>query len=257
MVNVNQGGQFNLGFGAFRNTPVVDRVMKWWADRLRVDCISKLDEGLFVDQSWANLFASFIPEFYVLRSRSYNVAYWNYPQRRLWRERGEWMTEDGPLVFFHYSGFLRDDIERVSRHQNRIRAPKGSPLHTILTEYGELVAKSPYAAFTKFKYSFNHFQDGTPIPMSLRRRFRALAEVERQLVPNPFAARAWLESMRDVGRDPIGELERLRHEVAHLREQKALIRYRIADKVNDALKKAGVQQTAKALYQRVGKRGGA
>jgi hypothetical protein len=250
LVDVNRCGQFNLGFVAFRRSPRVIEVLKWWEDRLKKDCISDPPAGLFVDQSWANLFVSFLPHVGILRSQAYNLAYWNMPISKLWREKGQWMTGDGPLVFFHFSGLPKDDLTRVSRHQSRIRAEPGSPLHQIMSEYLQACKASPYAAMTAFPYSFGKFTDGTPVHGYLRRRYRALADVERAALANPFAARAYLESLQDVGQDLHGELRMLREKVAALEAGPlGSLRYRIADRINEAIKRMPVVHgTAKKLY---------
>jgi len=266
LTQIHVVGQFNLGFGAFRRTPEVEEVLRWWANRCLRDCISDLPAGIFVDQSWAAFFVSFVPDAKVLRSEAYNMAYWNVFQRSLWRDGDTWMTNDGPLVFFHYSGFTKNEIELVSRHQNRVRAEPGTPLHTLLSSYAELMVNSPYKSLEKFPYSFARFRDNSPITQVLRRRFRAMSDVERRLITNPFAERALLEGMQVVvGLDGTTrelehlrhEVERLRHEVGQLRSdnermrggQPRELRYRAADALNNLVKQRvpGLHGPAKRL----------
>jgi hypothetical protein len=204
LVDINRVGQFNLGFCGFARNERTERVLKWWMNRLEYDCISDLENGLFVDQSWANLFASFL-DTKILRSQAYNMAYWNMPQRTLTRRAdGRWMTGDGPLVFFHFSGLTLNDVSLISRHQSRMRAPESTPLHQILSEYAQQLQRSPYAPMESFEYSFSRFTDGTPIPMRLRRRFREMSAPERTLMANPFAERALLERMQELTSQPLG-----------------------------------------------------
>jgi hypothetical protein len=198
LVDFNRVGQFNLGFCGFARNERTERSLRWWANRCERDCISDLSQGLFTDQAWANLFASFL-DVKILRSQAYNMAYWNIFQRTLSRGAdGRWMTGDGPLVFFHFSGLPLNQVSLVSRHQTRVRAPEGTPLHQILSEYAQQLQRSPYAPLESFEYSFSRFTDGTVIPLWLRRRFREMSSPERALVANPFAERGMLERMQEL-----------------------------------------------------------
>lgn len=158
-LDLNRAGQFNLGFIAVRSGARTDAVLRWWEDRCRKDCVLDPANGLFVDQSWANMLVSFL-EAKVLRSESYNMAYWNVHQRALHREAGRFVTADGPLVFFHFSGLEPNRIEAVSRYQNRVRAEPETPLHAILSEYSRLLADSPWAAFRSRPYSLGRRDGG-------------------------------------------------------------------------------------------------
>lgn len=198
LVDFNRVGQFNLGFIGFARNERTERALRWWANRCERDCISDLSQGLFTDQAWANLFASFL-DVKILRSQAYNMAYWNIFQRSLSRGAdGRWVTGDGPLVFFHFSGLPMQQLTLVSKHQTRVRAPEGSPLHQILSEYAQLLQRSPYAPLESFEYTFSRFTDGAVIPLSLRRRFRDMSGLEGALVANPFAERAMLERMQEL-----------------------------------------------------------
>src|SRR5437763_1715007 len=77
----------------------------------------------------------------------------------------------------------------VSRHQNRVQAPAGSPLRELLQGYAEGLAKSPWALLSGFPYSFDRFHDGQLVPLALRRRYRALPPGDARRLGNPFQAR--------------------------------------------------------------------
>jgi hypothetical protein len=152
-LDINRTGQFNLGFAAFRAGPQTDRALRWWENRCRTACVADAENGIFVDQGWANLFASFL-DVKVLRSEAFNMAYWNVHQRTLRRdEDGRWVTADGPLVFFHFSGLEAARVEEVSKYQNRVRAEPGTPLRAILDDYVRTIAESPWAAWRSRPYS--------------------------------------------------------------------------------------------------------
>jgi hypothetical protein len=56
-----QVGAYNLGFLALKHTAEVLNTVAWWANQLQRGCVVNLQEGLFVDQKWMDLWPSFCP----------------------------------------------------------------------------------------------------------------------------------------------------------------------------------------------------
>ena len=95
-------GVFNTGLMAAGRS--AGRFLDWWADRLRRDCLSSWDDGLFVDQRWADLVPAYFDHL-VVRDATLNVAFWNLHERRV-EEVGDALTVDGqPLRHVHFAGF--------------------------------------------------------------------------------------------------------------------------------------------------------
>ena len=102
-------GTFNLGFFVVTNKPEGRKFLRWWAERL-VD-YSHIDfaKGTFTDQKWANLAPYIFDKVKVLTDRAYNVATWNMQGRKISkRDNLEWMVNEQPLRFYHFSGFGHD-----------------------------------------------------------------------------------------------------------------------------------------------------
>lgn len=187
-------GQFNLGFLGVGRSDRSGRLMDWWGRVLVENSVSDLRRDLFTDQVWASLLVSFADRCVVLHSRRHNVAYWNVMQRDLRRDQEErWMTADGPVSFFHYSGLAPGNIEAVSRHQDRVRCEKGSDLYRILDDYVQRLARSPAASFRDHPYSFGYFRDGAPVFTSHRRTFLAISPPNRRTIADPFSNRREIE----------------------------------------------------------------
>lgn len=127
-------GVYNLGFLAVRNTKEVRDLMRWWGRRLVTECIIDLENGLFVDQKWADLFPSLLENVRVLRHPGYNIAYWNLPERRIHGSLDALRVNNEPLRCVHYSGVILKEDERISRH---------SQLYGISNSfgYGDLVKR--------------------------------------------------------------------------------------------------------------------
>jgi len=213
--NMARCGQFNFGFVGFNQSPAARRFIDWWAQRLADHCIFHPHHFYFVDQFYGAMVASFIPNIKVWHHQGYNYAYWNAPQRELVRDGQGWNTLDGPLVFFHFSGFPHDDPLALSRHQNRYRAPEGSPIAELALEYAAEVAANaqPVQAFVQ-AYSFGAYSDGVVISAFERHAYRDLPQAEKDLLGDPFnpVARATLrryEDIADVGGSASGLLWQL------------------------------------------------
>lgn len=182
-------GQFNLGFAAIQPTPQALDFTRWWADRLVEHCLQEPGYYYFVDQLWASHAPSFVDRVKVLRQSCYNMAYWNFFQRSLFRENGTWMCEDGPLSFFHFSGYQFRNPDVLSRYSTK-HSPVSpdSPLGMLLADYrretAEMALRYPSQ---NVPYSFGRYRDGEPVRDSDRRRFLALSRTERAALSDPLS----------------------------------------------------------------------
>ena len=67
-----------------------------------------------------DLVPGLVSDYAVVRDPEFNLAYWNLHAHRLhWDGRG-YSVDGRPLAFFHFSGFVPDEPELLSRHQTRI-----------------------------------------------------------------------------------------------------------------------------------------
>jgi len=149
-------GIYNLGFAAFRNTPDVQSIVNWWGRRLINECVIKLEEGLFVDQKWADLFPAFLDGLLVLRHPGYNVAYWNVAQRTVTRTiQGEYLVNGEPLRFAHFSGSNLDDKAIYSRHSSQFNTENIGDLVHLLDEYRDRVFSNGHTMYRSIPYAFS------------------------------------------------------------------------------------------------------
>ena len=86
-------GVYNLGYVSVAPGAEVDRLLDWWAERLRYDCRVDPSVGIFVDQRWFDLAPGFLSDFAIVREPEYNVAYWNLHSRRLEREGDRYLVD--------------------------------------------------------------------------------------------------------------------------------------------------------------------
>jgi hypothetical protein len=188
-IDVMIAGVYNLGYVTVAPGPEVDRLLDWWADRLRRDCRVDPVWGYFVDQRWFDLVPGFLTDFAIIRDPEYNVAYWNLPSRRLEHDRSGYLVDGRPLAFFHFSGFdpLRPRV--LSRHQNRIDVAEDPVLERLLAEYAKEVMGEGHAVSRRWPYSYVALGDGTEIDELVRGLCQDFADEQERngrSAPSPF-----------------------------------------------------------------------
>ena len=182
-----KAGQFNLGFIGLSGRPETRQALSWWQEVCLEHCLFENPPGYFVDQFWAAILPSFISKFHCLRDPGCNMAYWNAFQRPLSLENGCWKAGGHDLKFFHFSGLTERDLTQVSRHQNRVSAPLGSPFHALLSGYYTKVRNNVWSKYGRLPYSFGQFIDGTPLSGEERKAFLRLERAARSRVGDAFA----------------------------------------------------------------------
>ncbi|MDA8018740.1 MAG: methyltransferase domain-containing protein [Thermoanaerobaculia bacterium] len=182
-------GTFNLGFVGFRFTEASRRFLDWWQRKLFDECLHEIERGLFVDQRWMDLAPSFLPQVEILRDPGYNVAYWNLAHRTLTETKSGWALAEGPLRFFHFSGFDPHAVDRVSKYQNRFRLSQRPDLGPLFFNYRDQLLDAGYERLSSLPYAYGEFSNGVRVPLSAR---RALAEEDRagSIWADPFDVEA-------------------------------------------------------------------
>jgi hypothetical protein len=172
-IGIMRAGVYNLGFLGVGATSEAPAIIEWWARRLRYQCISDQDRGLFVDQRFVDLVPGFADKVCILRDSRYNVAYWNLAQRRLTQDGEEWRVDGERLGFFHFSGFDCSNHNRLSKYSTSFRGNSiPPPLKAIMQHYTEQVMVNGYHNAHSIPYAYGYFASGAPIPAQARQIFR-------------------------------------------------------------------------------------
>lgn len=154
-IKMLQLGVYNLGFIAMNRNPRVLEILRWWGRRLERECVIDLPRGLFVDQKWADLLPSFLPNARILHHPGYNVAYWNVKQRAIARGADGWTANGLPLRFVHFSGNNLYDDKVFSRHSWQLNAENVGPINDLLVEYRSMVFAHGHERYSKLPYAFS------------------------------------------------------------------------------------------------------
>jgi len=167
-------GTYNLGFLALRRSEPVSAFLRWWHDRLTLDCRVALDEGIFVDQKWMDLAPSYIPDSFVLRHPGYNTAYWNLSSRPVTKSETGWLAAGEPLHFFHFSGVIPTNGRVFSKHQDRFSIETIGELSALLQTYLRSLLDQGHVAWSAIPYGFSLSGGWARVDATARGVFRRL-----------------------------------------------------------------------------------
>lgn len=171
--HILQAGVFNLGFIALRRCDEAIRFVQWWGRRLKTQCASDFSKNLFTDQRWCDLAPCFLDQLKVLKDPGFNVAYWNLVQRHLTlNEAGNWLVNNRPLVFFHFSGVNADQRTLVSKHQNRFAWKDIPSCQPLFERYLDALVKSGWHSCKHWPYAYYLADASFKIPSVMRQLFR-------------------------------------------------------------------------------------
>jgi len=172
-ITIMRAGIYNLGFAAFRRSEGVEDVLRWWARRLRYQCINAQDKGIFVDQKFMDLVPGFLPNVAILRNTTLNAAYWNLFQRHLEKDGGDdWLMDGESLIFFHFSGYDPRNSERLSKHTSMFSENNSQALLDLLHDYEKDLKDNGLYSTPRANYAYECFSSGAKIPTFVRHFFR-------------------------------------------------------------------------------------
>lgn len=181
-------GQFNLGFIGINSSLNAQAFLNWWKPKLYQKCVVDLLNGYFVDQKFIDFVPLFFEQVLIEKGAGYNVAYWNLHSRRVRSEHGEWQCNDGPLRFFHFSGY-RPESNAISNHfpdkLARYSLSNRRELRELFAHYKGLLIANGYRQANTWPYTFDYFNSGEPITSNLRLHYRSNPAEWRRL-GNPF-----------------------------------------------------------------------
>ncbi len=192
-------GVYNLGFLGLRFNQATLDFLRWWQRRLYSYCLHRIADGLFVDQRWMDLAPSLLADVRILRDPGYNVAYWNLANRTLALLDDAWRVNDVPLRFFHFSGVRIDDLERISKYQDRFRLRDRPDLAPLFENYRRDLQDAGWDELKDTPYAYGRFDNGIDIP-DLGRSEIWRIDTDGERWSNPFGTQsgdsyfAWLQS---------------------------------------------------------------
>jgi hypothetical protein len=128
-------GIFNLGFIALNYNESSVKILHWWEKHMieHGHCNSQIGE--FYDQKIMNLLPVYSDKLHILKDPGCNVAGWNVHERKISGSAGKYFSNDSPLMFYHYSGFVNDKTKKLVSKYNSLKVEDNSALAEILDKY--------------------------------------------------------------------------------------------------------------------------
>ena len=181
-------GVFNLGFCAFSNSECSKKIVNWWCQKLINHCFSDLYNYLYTDQHWMDLIPAYCPnELYVITDLGYNVAPWNFFERRIIKEHDSLYVQERdvknekktPLVFVHYSGYKYKELLSGHIEQKNIQKKISyNDISFILDAYRIHLNQNReiFMKYIMMSYSYNSYIQGDDITYFHRRLYNSIAQ---------------------------------------------------------------------------------
>ena len=185
-MDVLRSGSYNLGFIALSHNNTGLKFLDWWISHLMEHGFNDIEKGLFTDQKWIDLVPSIFDDVYIIRHPGYNIAYWNLEQRNVKiSNKGMISINNKPMYFFHFSGFVPEKMENISRHQNRFILKDIESVRPLFELYRDFLIEKGYLEIKNWKCKFNYFDNDIKIP-KLARKIYAKVLNDGKIFENPF-----------------------------------------------------------------------
>ena len=158
-------GMNNCGFIAFKYSVESQKAVTFWEYKLQNRCYNDVRNGLFTDQKWTDWFPYIFDNVYILKDFGYNAAYWNLHERFILKKNNIWYSNNDLLVFYHFSGLPKNNINQISKYQNRYHLEERTDdLKKLIEEYIESVEKFNEYKFSKEFYFSNIVNTNCKVP---------------------------------------------------------------------------------------------
>lgn len=151
-----QYGIYNLGFLLLRRSADALMFLRWWSERMRVNCYARAHRGVFVDQLPMNFAPLFFQGVVISRNAGLNVAPWNNHERSLINRGGEYYLKGGsPLIFYHFSNYQQHNHKgQTHPAYNRHPVHADDVLSSLYREYTEHLVKNEFQSYKAFPPAF-------------------------------------------------------------------------------------------------------
>jgi hypothetical protein len=153
----NLVGMYNFGFLALAKTENTFSLLYWWQKKLETECRMWPAEGLFVDQIWGNYFPIFFEKSYIIKDPGYNMAYWNFGERKLDYTNGQYWANNSLLKFFHFSNIKFGEKDVISGYSDYTFTERPD-LVEIYNWYFNELTENGYLKYKQLKPSI-HFRN--------------------------------------------------------------------------------------------------
>lgn len=116
MAQIYDTGHANADFIALKNCENSKNILSW--------LISVTEDGkktgAFYEQTWLSSIPFLFDNVGIIRHPGYNVGYWDVNHTTLCFREGNYEINGKPLVLFQYSGYVKGEPMKMSRHSQEL-----------------------------------------------------------------------------------------------------------------------------------------
>ena len=196
---MNVNGIFNLGFCGIRKTPLSEKILLWWKERLKKECFIDRSVGDFTDQKWMDWLPGLLgnEHLYIIKNLGMNMAPWNFFERQLFLKDENIMVKfrtndneyrEDRLVFLHFAGYDYSKMKKGIISRKRIENLKEYDDLKLATDiYMNLIIKNSdtFDKFLYLPYSYATYDNGDMISSFHRRLYHGI-KTSGKNTSNPF-----------------------------------------------------------------------
>lgn len=179
-------GIYNLGFIGIANSPDTKLFLKWWQNKLYNYCLMDSANGMCVDQRWIDFVPIFFKGVYIILEDGYNISYWNLHQQNIEFKDDTWVCNQDLLYFYHFSGVNINNLEEISKYQNRYNLTNRPELRPLFEFYRNLLLQNKQDECCLWDYTYSKFSDKSKIKIQDRKDYYRLGNNRHSIISNPF-----------------------------------------------------------------------
>jgi hypothetical protein len=184
-------GISNLGFLGVRKSDKSLEIITWWEDRLKQLCFGEMLWAVCTDQKWMDYLPAFLDynEIYFSNNLGLNIAPWNYFERKVIIENGEYfiISRSGirenkdKLIFAHFAGYNYKEFasNKVKNNKSRMRISnlkEYDDINAPLQNYIDCIWKNrtEFLKYLSLSYTYSTFDNGIRIDKLHRRLYNGM-----------------------------------------------------------------------------------
>jgi len=165
-------GIYNAGLFAVKQSKEVSDFIDWWGDWMLDP--RHLDSLWAYDQTWLNYVPVYCPQSCVLRDPSYNVAFWNLPERDFKMNEESFYCGEKPLTAFHLSNFNEDHPESLFWPARKCNYPSTKATRSVASDIVAKWARNGRDQCLAYGYGYANWSNGEPIKFEEREKMKGL-----------------------------------------------------------------------------------
>ncbi len=191
-------GSYNLGFCGLSYSCKVMNMLEWWGNKLKDECFAYKGYPYCYDQKWMVLLNCYFnhDEILISRNLGYNIAPWNYFERKVFFENGQYKVkyrsddcgeESYPVTFVHFAGYKYKDLIKGEVKRSRLSINDYTDISELLNVYIKEFQNNA-ASMEKYlylPYSYDCYYDGSKIEKIHRSIYNGLRK-KGYPVGNPY-----------------------------------------------------------------------